>query len=150
MNLDQLTQAVWDRLEGEKPRALLLGDAPPEHGGYTLVRQPPYEAVILGILSPGELLHMPTDPVCQALLEEKPVLLWPQQPYRQAKTARLLCRELAAAEQHLKQLGVRPMKQQGRLITAQEAQQMRHSGLSVPPGCRMTPLAREIMEGSAQ
>lgn len=150
MNLDQLTQAVLDRLEKDRPRALLLGKAPPEDGGYLLVRQAPYEAVVLGLLSPGELLQMPTDSVCQALLEEKPVYLWPQQPYRQAKTARLLCRELAAAEQHLKQLGVRPMAQQGRLITAQDAQRLRRMGKEPPPGCRMTPLAREIMEGTTQ
>lgn len=150
MNLEQLTQAVLERLEEERPRALLLGKAPPEDGGYALVRQAPYEAVVLGILSPGELLQMPTDPVCQALLEEKTVYFWPKQPYRQAKTARLLCRELAAAEQHLKQLGVRPMAQQGRLITAQEAQKLRSMGKTLPPGCRMTPLAREIMEGRAQ
>lgn len=150
MNLDQLTQAVLDRLEKDRPRALLLGKAPPEDGGYLLVRQAPYEAVVLGLLSPGELLQMPTDSVCQALLEEKPVYLWPQQPYRQAKTARLLCRELAAAEQHLKQLGVRPMAQRGRLITAQDAQRLRRMGKEPPPGCRMTPLAREIMEGTTQ
>lgn len=147
MNLDEITELVQKRLEAAKPRALLIGDAPPWEGPYQWVEQAPYEVVVLGLLTPGQLLQMPTDPVCQALLTDQPVYLWPHQPYRQSKTARLLCRELAAAEQHLKQLGVQPLSERGRLITAQDARQLLREGSLLPPGSRLTPLAREILEG---
>ena len=101
MNLDQLTDAVWQRLEERKPRALLIGQPPDWDGPYCYVAVPPYDAVVLGIMSPGELLHMPSDPVCRALLDGQPVYLWQPQPYRACKHAKALCRELAAAEQHL-------------------------------------------------
>lgn len=148
MNLEELTDAVWQRLQEHRPRALLIGEAPDWTTPYQWVQEPPYEAVVLGLLSPGELLSMPSDPVCRALLENIPVYLWPHQRYREAKAARMLCRELAAREQHLRQLGVRPLSGQGKLITAQEARQLREQGLCLPSGCRLTPLAREIWEGA--
>lgn len=147
MNLDALTDAVWDRLTGNRPRALLIGKAPYLDGQFCFVREKPYEAVVLGLLSPGELLHMPSDAVCEALLENVPVYLWSPQPYRAAKYGRILCRELAAAEQHLKQLGVRPMAEQGRLVTAQAARELLRQGRRPDPGSRLTPLARDILEG---
>lgn len=146
MNLEELTDAVWQRLQEHRPRALLIGEAPDWTAPYQWVQEPPYEAVVLGLLSPGVLLSMPSDPVCRALLENIPVYLWPHQRYREAKAARMLCRELAAREQHLRQLGVRPLSGQGKLITAQEARQLREQGLCLPSGCRLTPLARDIWE----
>lgn len=106
--LEQLAQAILRRMY---PRALLLGEPPPGHFGYTYVSEAPWEAMILGILPPGELLQMPTDPVCRALLTGTPVYLFRQQPYRKAKTARLLQKELAAAEERLIQFGVRPLEE---------------------------------------
>lgn len=146
MNLDQLTDAVWQRMEERKPRALLIGQPPDWDGPYCYVAQPPYEAVVLGVLAPGDLLHMPSDPVCRALLDGQPVYLWQPQPYRTCSHAKALCRELAAAEQHLKQLGVLPLAGQSRWITAQEARLLRQAGRMPQPGSHMTPLAREILE----
>lgn len=149
MNLDELTDAVWKRLQQEKPRALLIGREPDWSSPYQWVREAPYDAVVLGLLSPGELLQMPTDPVCQALLEEKPVYLWPRQPYRAFHTAKMLCRQLSAQELRLKQLGVEPLTEQGRLLTASEVRRMQREGIPIPETSRMTPLAREIAEGKS-
>ncbi len=148
MNLEHLTEEVWKRLQ-EKPRALLIGSAPIGYDKYNYVNEKPYEAVVLGELSPGELLHMPSDAVCCALLEDIPVYLSPQQIHHRAKTARALCRELYGAEQRLRLLGVRKLEEAGTLVTADRARAMRRAGESPPPGCRLTPLARDILEGKA-
>ncbi len=146
MNLEELTQAVMERMDGQKPRAYLIGEKPDYHN-YNYVNEKPYEAVVLGVLSPGELLHMPNNVVCEALLEGKPVWLWPHQKHHHASNCRLLCRELSCAEQHLKQLGVRIMGQDRPLITAQTARHLRQLGEKPHPGSRMTPLAKDILEG---
>lgn len=147
-DLDALTEQVWRRMQTGRTRALLLG-APPE-GDYPFqyVEEAPYEALVLGDLPPGELLRMPTDLVCRALLSDLPVYLWSGQSYKKAKTARLLCAELAAAEKHLRQLGVRPLEAvTARLVTAQEARRLLQTGQRPPSGSRLTPLARDILEG---
>lgn len=147
MNLEELTQAVLERISEQKPRVLLIGEPPDNYHNYNYVNSEPYEAVVLGVLSPGELLHMPNDTVCAALLEGKPVWLWPHQKHHGITRARLLCRELTAAEQHLKQLGVRVLGQEKLLITAQTARVMRQAGEIPQPGSRLTPLAKDILEG---
>lgn len=149
MNLDQLTDAVLQRMTEQKPRALLIGGEPEINYNYNYVNTKPYDAVILGVLPPGKLLHMPDDTVCEALLSGIPVYFWPKQPFRNALHGRCLCRQLAAAEQRLRQLGVQPLSQAGKLITAQEARRLRSMGLQPSADCRMTPLARDIMEGKA-
>ncbi len=146
MNLDQLTDAVWQRLQ-EKPRALLIGEPPTGCDKFNYVNKKPYEAVVLGLLPPGELLHMPTDPVCRALLEDIPVYLSSGQLHHKSKAARQLCRELYAAEQHLKQLGVRLLEDGQPLVTAAQARILRQNGQFPPQGSRLTPLARDILEG---
>lgn len=103
MTLDQLTDRVWRRL---LPRTLLVGDAPDPLLHLNYVNSKPYEAVILGLLPPGLLLAMPTNEVCQALLEGMPVLLWDDQPHRHAVQGILLKRELEAAQVRLLQLGI--------------------------------------------
>ena len=105
MTLDELTALVARRLEG-KPRALLLG-APPPADGFDYVNDPPYEAVVLGLLPPGLLLQMPTEPVCRALLSGMPVYLWASQPYRRWTHGKLLQRELREAQARLIRLGAR-------------------------------------------
>lgn len=147
MNLEELTQAVLERMAENKPRAYLIGEPPENYHNYNYVNEEPYEAVVLGVLSPGELLHMPDDTVCRALLEGKAVWLWPHQRHHGVANARLLCRELTAAEQHLKQLGVRVMGQERPLITAQAARLLRQAGERPEPGSRLTPLAKDILEG---
>ena len=69
MNVDALTEAVWQRLEGQKPRALLIGAPPENYHNYFYVNQEPFEAIVLGILPPGKLLYMPDEIVCKALLD---------------------------------------------------------------------------------
>ena len=147
MNLDQLAALLLQRLEAQKPRALLIGEAPEPESRYQYVREAPYEAVVLGQLPPGALLRMPDDPVCRALLAGVPVYLWPQRYPRDH--ARLLCRELAAAEQRLLRLGVRRVPAETRLITADQARQMSRAGAQPGPGSRLTPLAKDILEGKA-
>jgi len=147
MNLDQLTEEVWKRLQNDQPRALLVGNRPDGLDRFQLVQELPYDAVILGILPPADLLHMPSQIVCEALLQDIPVYLWEAQPYRSAKNARALCRALAAAEQSLLQLGVRRLGVCKKLITAQEARMLLRMGRKPQPGARMTPLARDILEG---
>lgn len=147
MNLDQLTDAVLQKLHGERQRALLIGNAPEVDHNYNYVNEKPYDAVVIGELAPGALLQMPSNEVCDALMEEMPVYYWQQQKWRSCKTARQLCRELAAAEQRLYRLGILPMDRAGRLLTAQEARELLRLGKKPHSNCRMTPLARDILEG---
>ena len=148
MNLDQLTDAVWQRLQ-EKPRALLIGEPPNGCDKFNYVNEKPYEAIILGTLSPGDLLHMPNDPVCRALLQGIPVFLWHRQLHHTGSSAQALRRELRAAERRLLDLGVQPLGRAKQLITADIARSLIKSGLSLPQNCRLTPLAKEIMEGKS-
>lgn len=148
MNLEALTQAVMERMEQQKPRAYLIGDMPDYHK-FNYVNTEPYEAVVMGVLSPGQLLHMPDDIVCEALLQGKPVWLWPHQRHHEAAHGKMLCRELLAAEQHLKQLGVKLLGQEKRLITAETARSMRRRGEMPCAESRMTPLAKDILEGKS-
>lgn len=105
MTLDELTERVAQRLE-EKPRALILG-APPPVDIFDYVNDLPYEAVVLGLLPPGLLLAMPTEPVCRAILSGMPVYLWANQPYRRWPHGKLLQRELREAQARLIRLGAR-------------------------------------------
>ena len=142
MNLDELAEAVLQRLQ---PRALLVGERPIDYHNYNYVKEKPYEAVILGQLSAGELLHMPNDAVCDALLEGKPVYLCRQT--FPATYAKRLCRELEASQRHLLELGVQPMEH--KLITAETARRFLMTGESISANSRLTPLARDILEGKS-
>lgn len=143
MNLDRLTDEVLRRILECRPRALLIGRAPDGEDHWTFVEQSPYEQVVIGILPPGELLLMPSDPVCRALLDGMPVYLYPQ-PYGKGGSAGVLRRELAAAQQRLLRLGVRPVPRPGSLVTAQD---LRQWDAALPADARLTPLAREVLEG---
>lgn len=147
MNLDQLADAILQKMEQRKPRALLIGDRPDIDHNYNYVNEKPYEAMVLGVLTPGQLLHMPSDEVCRALLEDIPVYLYAGQPWHGSRTAKALCRELTAAEQRLLRLGIMPLEPSGHLITAREARELSRLGQRPGAGCRMTPLARDILEG---
>ena len=107
MNLDQLTDEVRRRLEQRMTRTRLLGELPRKELTRLYVRQPPYEEIVIGILPPGELLQMPTEEVCQALLCGMPVWLWPQ-PYGKGNRAILLRKALQEAEQRLIRFGAQP------------------------------------------
>ena len=129
-------------------RALLIGLEPPVELGYEYVTQMPYEAVVIGSLKLSELLHFREERVLSALAEGKPVYLYtPGLP--EAPKNRALSGSLTAAHRELKNWGV--LFTDGgrkRLITAEEAKQLRASGQSPGPGAVLTPLAKEILEGT--
>ena len=129
-------------------RALLIGKEPGLELGYTYVMEPPYEVVVIGSLSLSQLLRFQEEPVLQALAEGKPVYLYtPGLP--EAAKNRALSASLTAAQRELKNWGV--LFTDGgrkRLITAEEARILRTTGRQPSPGAVLTPLAREILEGT--
>ena len=127
-------------------RALLIGQEPPCGLGFTYADQD-YQAVVIGSLSLGQLLHFREEAVLSALAEGKPVILYtPGLP--EAGHNRPLGAALASAKRELKNWGV-VFTDGGRkqLITAQEAREMKARGQRPEPGAVCTPLAREILEG---
>lgn len=129
-------------------RALLIGREPEAALGYEYVEEPPFEAVVIGSLSLGQLLSFREEGALSALAEGKSVILYtpglPEAPRNRALSARL-----AAARRELKGWGVVFSDgSQKRLITAQEARALRARGDRPGPGAVLTPLAKEILEGS--
>ena len=128
-------------------QALLIGKAPGCDLGYTYVSAPPYDAVVIGSVSLGQLLCFREETVLEALAEGQPVILYtPGLP--EAPKSRALSAALASARRELKNWGVVFTDGgQKRLITAQEAKLLRASGKHPAPGAVLTPLAKEILEG---
>lgn len=129
-------------------RALLIGTEPGIELGYEYVQEEPYEAVVIGSLSLNGLLRFREERVLSALAEGKPVYLYtPGLP--EAAKNRALGGSLTAAQRELKNWGVL-FTDGGRkkLITAEEAKILRDSGRSPSPGAVLTPLAKEILEGT--
>ena len=81
--------------------ALLIGREPGQELGYCYVTEPPYEAVVIGSLSLGQLLRFREERVLEALAQGKQVLLYtpglPQVPRNRA-----LAGSLASARRELK------------------------------------------------
>ena len=129
-------------------RALLIGKEPEAELGYEYVENAPWDAVVIGSLSLNQLLQFREERTLQALAQGKTVLLYtPGLP--EADRNRALAARLASAQRELKSWGV-IFTDGGRkkLITAEEARQLRSSGRSPGPGAVLTPLAREILEGT--
>ena len=128
-------------------KALLIGREPPVDLGYTYV-ETGYDGVVLGSLTLGQLLKFREERVLEALAQGKTVLLYtPGLP--SAEKNRALGAQLASAQRELKSWGV--MFTDGgrrRLVTAEEARQMRLSGKRPGPGAVLTPLAKEILGGT--
>lgn len=129
-------------------RALLIGREPALELGYQYVQEPPFDAVVIGSLTLAQLLRFQEERVLTALAEGKPVYLYtpglPESPKNRA-----LAGSLTAAQRELKNWGVL-FTDGGRkkLVTAEEARLLRASGQRPAPGAVLTPLAKEIMEGT--
>ena len=127
--------------------ALLIGREPTTELGMTYVREGSYEAVVIGSLEPGQLLRFREERVLAALAEGKPVYLYtPGLPQVQN---RALAASLASAQRELKNWGV--LFTDGgrkRLVTAEDARELRRRGQRPGPGAVLTPLAKEILEGT--
>ena len=129
-------------------RALLIGAPPPKELGWTYEGEPPYDGVVIGSLTLGQLLCFREEAVIEALAQGKPVVLYtpglPDVPKNRALAA-----SLASRRRELKNWGVLFVDgAQKRLVTATEAERMRQTGKRPGPGAVLTPLAREILEGS--
>lgn len=129
-------------------KALLIGKEPGYPLGYTYVKEAPYEAVVIGSLSLSQLLHFSEEAALTALAEGMPVVLYapglPESPRNRGLSAMLSSRR-----RELKSWGVVFTDgAQKKLVTAQEARLLRQSGSRPAPGAVLTPLAKEILEGS--
>ncbi len=127
-------------------KALLIGEEPACSLGYTYVREGAYDAVVIGSLTLGQLLHFAQEAALNTLAEGKPVVLYaPGLP--DAPRNRGLAAALASKRRELKSWGVLFTDGgQKKLITAQEARAMRAAGKLPGPGAVLTPLAKEILE----
>lgn len=129
-------------------KALLIGKEPGADLGCDYVCAQPYDLIVIGSLTLGELLCFHNEQVLSALAQGIPVWLYtPGLP--EAQKSRALSASLATAQRELKNWGI--LFTDGgrkRLITAQEAKQMRLAGRTPGPGAVLTPLAKEILEGS--
>ena len=129
-------------------RGLLIGDEPPLELDCQYVKEPPYDLVVIGSLGLSQLLCFREEAVLDALAEGKTVYLYtpglPQSPKNRA-----LSGSIATAQRELKNWGV--LFTDGgrkRLITAQEARLLKQTGARPGPGAVLTPLAKEILEGT--
>ena len=153
--IEEVVAEVRRRQALEQPAALLLGHAPARELGFHYVTEEDYAAVVIGSLTACQLLHQPDEAVTQALLLGKPVYLCPEGlEYRQYSHTpnRVLWSRLLAAERQLKQLGVQFLERNanggnGKLLTADEVRRLLKEGLPIEG--RLTPLARDVMEGKA-
>ena len=129
-------------------RTLLIGKEPAAELGCQYVTEPPFDAVMIGSLTLSQLLQFREEPVLEALARGKPVYLYtPGLP--EAPKNRGLSGSLTAAQRELKNWGV--IFTDGgrkRLVTAEEARTLRLKGQLPGPGAVLTPLAKEILEGS--
>ena len=150
--LNQWCEEFLARLAQDQPPALLIGEPPAVDLGYRYVHQGEYGAVVIGSLSAADLLHFHQEQVYRALLQGLPVYLV-EAGLEHRKFVhcpnRVLWAKLLAAERQLQQLGIQFVgnRERQRLITADEARRLRQQGRTPPAGCRMTPLAQEILEG---
>jgi hypothetical protein len=126
-------------------RMLLIGKEPEHPLGFSYVQDAPYDGIVIGSLTVGQLLRFREERVLDALAQGKTVYLYvpgiPEVPKNRAMAA-----SLAAAQRELKNWGV--LFTDGgrkRLVTAEEARQLRAQGRRPGPGAVLTPLAREIM-----
>ena len=127
-------------------RAWLLGREPARDLGYTYVKEPPFDAVVIGSLTLSQALRFSEERALQALAEGKPVVLY-SPGFPESPKNRSLAAALAASRREMKNWGILFTDGcQKKLITAQEAKAMRQAGVLPGPGAVLTPLAKEILE----
>ena len=128
-------------------KALLIGSLPAADLDCEYVNDAPYDQIVIGSLTLGQLLCFRDERVLDALAKGMTVYLYtPGLPTAQN---RAMGSALATAQRELKNWGV--LFTDGgrkRLITAEAARQMRQSGVRPGAGAVLTPLAKEILEGS--
>jgi hypothetical protein len=127
--------------------ALLIGNMPTAPLEFSYVQEKPYDAVVIGSLTLGQLIHFHQEQVLEALAHGIPVYLFtpglPSIPKNRALAA-----ASATAQRELKNWGILFTDGMRRhLITAEEARLLRRTGSSPAPGAVMTPLAKEILQG---
>ena len=123
-------------------RALLIGNRPDRELGFTYVTEPPWDGIVIGSLSIGQLLRFREERVLEALGVGKPVYLYT--PGLPEVKNRALAGSLASAKRELKNWGVLFTEgNQRHLVTAEEARLLRRQGKLPAPGAVLTPLARE-------
>lgn len=128
-------------------KALLIGNMPAANLDCEYVSTAPYDVVVIGSLTLGQLLCFRDERVLDALAKGIPVYLYTLG--LPAAQNRAMGSALATAQRELKNWGV--LFTDGgrkRLITAEAARQMRQTGSRPGPGAVLTPLAKEILEGS--
>ena len=125
-------------------RALAIG-RPVDILPFSYVTAAPYEAVVIGSLTLGELLRFSEPRTLEALAKGMQVLLYtPGLP--DAPGNRALAASLASARRELKSWGVVFTEgNRKRLVTAQEARDLKAAGKRPEPGAVLTPLAKEIL-----
>ena len=129
-------------------RALLIGQKPPVALGFEYVKDGQYEAIVIGSLTLGQLLRFREEPVLAGLAQGIEVYLYTPGLPESPRNRGLAC-AIATAQRELKNWGI--LFTDGgrrRVITAQEAKQIRLNGGFLPPGAVLTPLAKEILEGT--
>lgn len=111
---------------------------------YEFVTAPPYDAVVVGTMSLGQLLCFQNEAVLQALSEGKPVVFYT--PGLPRVTNRGLRASLSARYRELKSWGaVFTDGESRRVITAEMARAMALRGEQPPATAVLTPLAKEVL-----
>ncbi len=152
-----MNEALVDRIVEEVkkrqnlPAARLIGKAPTQELGFRYTEDSDFSAVVIGSMSAYDALHFPNEIVLQALLTGKAVYIWQDGlEYRAfSHTAnRTLWSRLLACERQMKQLGAQFIgAKQQKLLTADEVRRLLKEGQ--PIHGRLTPLARDVLEGKA-
>lgn len=128
-NLDRLTEGVWNRL----PKALVVGQPPPNLLGYVAGEASPYDAVIFGQLPLGQLLHFTQETALECLLLRKPVYVYePGIPIPDQVAGKVLYRQLLAGREKLEQWGVVFYGGKRRFFTQERLKFYKNHGLSLP------------------
>ena len=128
-------------------KALLIGNDPGTALGYSYVSAPPYDGVVIGSLDIAQQLYFSCSAALDALAQGKPVILYTP-GLQDAPGNRALAATLASRRREMKSWGVVFTDGgQRKVITAQQARQMRERGQRPAAGAVLTPLAKEILEG---